>query len=278
MYKQEKGWSGIKDIRKMNISLLCKWWWRLDSEERLWQNIVRAKYLQRDTISSVNHRIDDSHVWAALLKVKPIYLAGRQLKVKNGNLAPFSLINALGDKALRETYPILFDWCTNKKITVYAFLEGGGHISFDRWLPPILFNQWLQVLDRVYSFSLENNRDIPVWKWNKSGSFTTKSVYERLTSNDQGNSYKYIWRANLPYKIKIFIWLLELNAVLTKENMTKRNWVGGPSCYFCSEVETTDHLFFACPVARVVWGIVGRCLGGQKYSAKYTAIQKVDQR
>jgi hypothetical protein len=31
------GGSGIKDIRKMNISLLCKWWWKLENEDGLWQ-------------------------------------------------------------------------------------------------------------------------------------------------------------------------------------------------------------------------------------------------
>ena len=28
---KKKGGLGIKDIRKMNISLLCKWWWKLEN-------------------------------------------------------------------------------------------------------------------------------------------------------------------------------------------------------------------------------------------------------
>jgi hypothetical protein len=31
-------------MRKTNISLLCKWWWRLENGEGLWQEIVRRKY------------------------------------------------------------------------------------------------------------------------------------------------------------------------------------------------------------------------------------------
>ena len=27
----------------MNISLLCKWWWRLEKGEGLWQEIVKKK-------------------------------------------------------------------------------------------------------------------------------------------------------------------------------------------------------------------------------------------
>jgi hypothetical protein len=38
---KEKGGLGVKDLRKMNISLLCKWWWKVENEEGLWQEIVR---------------------------------------------------------------------------------------------------------------------------------------------------------------------------------------------------------------------------------------------
>ena len=29
---REKGGLGVKDLRKMNISLLCKWWWKLEKK------------------------------------------------------------------------------------------------------------------------------------------------------------------------------------------------------------------------------------------------------
>jgi hypothetical protein len=39
--KKKRG-LGIKDVRKMNLSLLSKWWWKLEMESGLWQDIVRA--------------------------------------------------------------------------------------------------------------------------------------------------------------------------------------------------------------------------------------------
>jgi hypothetical protein len=33
----------VKDLRKMNISLLCKWWWKIENGEGLWQEIVSKK-------------------------------------------------------------------------------------------------------------------------------------------------------------------------------------------------------------------------------------------
>lgn len=45
-------------------------------------------------------------------------------------------------------------------------------------------------------------------------------------------------------KIKIFLWLLANDAILTKENLRKRNWQGDPRCVFCDSIVTVFHLFF----------------------------------
>jgi hypothetical protein len=102
------------------------------------------------------------------------------------------------------------------------------------------------------------------WKWGGKGKHTTKSVYDHLTKDDMGCSFTHIWKAKVPYKIMIFTCLLENNVVLTKDNMKKRKWAGDPSCMFCSQYESMEHLFFQCPVARCVWGIVGACLGSRR--------------
>lgn len=57
---KKKGGLGIKDIRKMNLSLLCKWFWKLDKEKGLWQQIIYRKYLRSDNICSVKHKQSDS--------------------------------------------------------------------------------------------------------------------------------------------------------------------------------------------------------------------------
>jgi hypothetical protein len=93
LQKQKKGGWGIKDIRKMNISLLCKWWWRLQNEKGLWQDIVRAKYLRTSEVGNVVHKLDDSPIWCDLLKVKNLYLRGRSVNVQSGHTTLFWLDN-----------------------------------------------------------------------------------------------------------------------------------------------------------------------------------------
>jgi hypothetical protein len=36
---KKKGGLGIKNLRKMNLSLLSKWWWKLEYENGLWQDL-----------------------------------------------------------------------------------------------------------------------------------------------------------------------------------------------------------------------------------------------
>ena len=64
---KKQGGLGIKDIMKLNLSLLCKWWWKLETEKGIWQDIIGAKYLSGQLISFVDQRHhDDSPIWADL--------------------------------------------------------------------------------------------------------------------------------------------------------------------------------------------------------------------
>ena len=57
----------------------------------------------------------------------------------------------------------------------------------------------------------------------------------------------------MPFKIQIFLWQLFQDSILTRDVMRRRNWLGNPSCSFCDNRETSQHLFFTCPIARLVW-------------------------
>ena len=57
------------------------------------------------------------------------------------------------------------------------------------------------------------------------------------------------------------MWQLFQDAILTRDVMKKRGWKGNPKCSFCGENETSQHLFFACPVAKVTWRSVACMLG-----------------
>jgi len=94
-----------------------------------------------------------------------------------------------------------------------------------------------------------------------TGIFSVKSTYAHLCMNELGAQCNLIWKLKLPLKIKIWLWLIEHNALLTKDNLAKRKWSGDMHCRFCNESESIDHLFFECNTAKYIWSLVAFVLG-----------------
>jgi hypothetical protein len=252
----------------MNISLLCKWWWKLEKEESLWQKIVKFKYMKHQTIHDVKQQLNDSPMWYDLLKVKNIYPQGRGLSIGNGSLTRFWLDPWSYNEPIAVIVPVLCELCENKNITV-AHAFGGVQITFRRWLYDELRLAWETIWRNASNFHLSFIDDSVVWLLGKKGKFTVKSVYNALTSSSNGVYYKKIWRGKIPEKIKIFLWLISNGAILTRDNLVKRNRQGDPSCVFCDNEETISHLFFQCPVARAIWLVVAKCFGASNIPTNF---------
>jgi hypothetical protein len=96
-------------------------------------------------------------------------------------------------------------------------------VQFRIRLQGLLRAQWYELTAKLNMFSLSGGPVDVSWKWIVSKTFSVKSVYEHLTKDDSGSSYKRIWKAKIPAKIKAFMWLIEQGAILTKDNILKRN-------------------------------------------------------
>ena len=72
-----------------------------------------------------------------------------------------------------------------------------------------------------------SGNDVVRWRFGNKGRFTVNSIYKALTVNDAGLNHRKIWRGEIPAKIKIFLWLMSNDAILTKE--------GDPRCTFCDK-------------------------------------------
>lgn len=88
---------------------------------------------------------------------------------------------------------------------------------------------------------------------NRSGSFTFHLLHVLLKLSQVKCPYRKFWFIKIPLKIKVFLWLMVKNSILTKDNLL----TGSVKCMFCSDLETVDHLFMQCPIARNAWWVVG---------------------
>jgi hypothetical protein len=258
---KQKGGLGVKDLRKMNLSLLCKWWWKLENGEGLWQEIVKKKYKIKGGIATLRYNPNNSPVRNDLIRVKEYYLAGRQINIGNGLDTDFWRDPWCGPVALKEKFSSLFDICNEQTGSVAERAVNGWRLSFRRWLGEHDQVQFRLLRDILSSCALGNDRDKPMWIWGKKKSFSVKTMYTHLCRNEIEKHNKRIWKAKMPLKIKIFMWLMQLNAILTRDNLTKRNWQGDKRCSFCNNDESVIHLFFECALARYIWSLIVMVIG-----------------
>ena len=181
--------------------------------------------------------------------------------VGKGNSTSFWRDVWVCEAPLKDKFPQLFEICNETEINVEKAVKQGWQLSYRRWLNEDLQCQHRRLKHLLASFAVNNKNDKPKWSWENTGIFSIKPTYAHLSRNELGAHYKLIWKAKLPLKIKIWLWLIEHNAILAKDNLAKRNWSGDLHCRFCSDMESIDHLFFECLTARYIWSLVAYVLG-----------------
>jgi hypothetical protein len=76
---------------------------------------------------------------------------------------------------------------------------------------------------RLINIRLTDRSDIFKWSLNSSGQFFVSSMYQVFIDTNIVSNNSYLWKIRIPLKIKVFIWLLYREAILTKDNLVKRN-------------------------------------------------------
>jgi hypothetical protein len=112
-------------------------------------------------------------------------------------------------------------------------------------------------LDR--GFELNNEKDTLLWSWDtKGGQVNAKQAYEvQLLEEvvvEPTYWYTELWQWQLPLKVKLFIWLMLEQKILTWENLVKRGIVGPSRCVLCgNNEENVRHLFVDCSFTKDIW-------------------------
>ena len=75
-----------------------------------------------------------------------------------------------------------------------------------------------------------------------------------LSINTQPTIWKLLWKIKLPHKILTFTWKILHHAIPVKAELNCRGVHCAMNCLMCNNaIETQDHLFLHCDLARVVW-------------------------
>jgi hypothetical protein len=109
---------------------------------------------------------------------------------------------------------------------------------------------------KLINIRLADRLDIFKWSLNFNGQFSVNSIYQAFIDTNVVLNNSYLWKIKIPLKIKVFIWLLYRESILTKDNLVKRNWHGDVKCCFCDSHETIQHLFFDCALAKFICRVI----------------------
>ena len=146
----------------------------------------------------------------------------------------------------------------HKSDTLAKVLENfPPHVTFRKDLIGSRLASWTELLQRLALVNPTEGADKFRWNLQKTGKFTVDSMYKALTQPTMPvDNNKKLWRMKIPLKNKVFAWYLHRGAILTKDNLAKRNWHGSKKCVFCDKDETIKHLFFECKFANSIWSII----------------------
>jgi hypothetical protein len=100
---------------------------------------------------------------------------------------------------------------------------------------------WHNLILRIANIHLNDQSDVFRWSLKSDGQFSVSSMYQALLDSDIIPHNSHLWKIRIPLKIKVFLWLLYRESILTKDNLVKRNCHGKDKCCFCNEYE--NYLF-----------------------------------
>jgi hypothetical protein len=197
------------------------------------------------------------------MEVKKFVLERGRFQVQDGTQTRFLEDLWLAKESLMEKDPTLYNIVRKKNVSVtQVIITTLLNISFTRALVGDHWDKWLSLVGSIILVHLNDHRDSFIWTANKK--ILVKNMYIDLVLKSVTPVDCWTWKSKIPLKIKILLWYLKNGVVLTKDNLVKRQWKGCIKCCFCTEQETIQHIFFDCPMARLMWEIVCFTFGVKK--------------
>ena len=114
---------------------------------------------------------------------------------------------------------------------------------FRRALVGDKLDEWEELVAKITHINWTNESDLFIWNLHNNGQFTVHSMYLHMINQNTPFSHKLIWKLKIPLKIKIFLWYLQKEVILTKDNLIKRNWKGSQKRCFYNCNKTIKYFF-----------------------------------
>ena len=205
------------------------------------------------TLTQVTVRLNDSPFWKGLMRTKAAFFHRTKFIIENGNSTRFWEGAWLGETPLATQYSSLYNIVQRKELMLLVLQSNPLNIQFRRSLVGGRWDAWLHLVRRLMDVHLSDEVDSIHWRLTMNGIFSMKHMYMDLVDSGPIPISIHIWKIKVPLRIKVFMWFVHKEVVLTKDNLAKHNWEGSQRCSFCGQYETIKHLFLDRPLAKLLW-------------------------
>ncbi|RVW77759.1 putative ribonuclease H protein [Vitis vinifera] len=224
---------GIGKIPLRNRALLGKWLWRFPRESTsLWHQVILSIYGTHSNGWDANTIVRWSHrcPWKAIAQGFQDFSKYTRFIVGDGERIRFWEDLWWGDQILKDQYPRLFRVVMDKNIPISSILGSSRPFSWNFNFRRNLTDSEIEDLERLmHSLDCMNlstsASDARSWSLCSSGLFTVKSFFTALSQMPDSSPFfptKFVWKSQVPFKVKAFIWLVAHKKVNTNDLLQLR--------------------------------------------------------
>ncbi|GJV14676.1 RNA-directed DNA polymerase, eukaryota, reverse transcriptase zinc-binding domain protein [Tanacetum coccineum] len=264
------GGLGVSSLYALNRGLLFKWVWRfLSHDSTLWTRVIKAIHGDDGNIDGIPRNGANS-CWVNIInEIKVLAKKGINLmnfmRMKLGNRVStlFWDDGWCEGGRLKVRFPRAYALETCKRITVGNKLGHPNLTHSFRRVPRggVEQSQVEEMTAILHSVSLNHSQDRWTWSLTNSGEYTVASARSLIDSRllPKGDM-KTRWIRYVPIKVNTLAWKVMTNSLPTRFNISRRGIdIDTMSCVNCDlGVETTNHLFFTCDMAKQVSNLIAR--------------------
>lgn len=258
---KSEGGLGIRRAQEMNKALIAKLGWRLlQNHDSLWARLLRKKYKvggSHDTDWLVG-KSSWSSTWRSIAAgLRDVIYPGRSWVLGDGRQIHFwsdkwMMNKRLAENAVRE---LPFGYETVRIRDLWRHGEGWIMSNIIPYIPD---NIRLELMSIVLD-NFTGARDRLSWGESANGEFSVASAYTMLTRDSSPapvmtRFYGRIWKTVTTERVKLFMWQVGNQALLTNVERYRRHLSSTDMCQVCkSGAETILHILRDCPAMAGIW-------------------------
>ncbi|GLT80127.1 hypothetical protein SLA2020_515820 [Shorea laevis] len=258
---RKQGGLGLRPASENNRALIAKLGWQLLTDQnKPWCQALSQKYLRKETFMDCQVNSSSSITWRSILRCRDVLQLGSRWRVGSG-----SRINFWHDIWV-DSQPLLQSAISPIPLDL-ANLSVSHFITEDkRWNLSLLVSLLPQhILNSIAAIPIpimNQLGDERFWHASKNGDFTVSSAFsiiqsQRIAHSQTTTQWDWIWKLKCSERIKMFVWLLQQDRVLTNSVRFDRHFASSPMCPRCGQaVETPIHLLRDCYFSKLVWEVL----------------------